>query len=322
MHRDEAPPTPLERRERRPTGTLLFLAALFALPIGTCGGIGATKAAASRKAPIETTVAELVAPGSAIDVGDYVSLDANVRHVATDELPIGRNLVVVARGTSVYAVEGAEGLFVAYGAHELASGDDVHIDGRLCSHDAHIVCSVDDGLKAFLRAEQKRSGRQPRVISVGETPAGNLVEAGIGLGVAGALLLGLLFTVMLILRGRRGPRLSVESVITIRDATEAGRIHERLGPRFRVAHTSPERLVLLTGHPASRAQLVGAVNPESYPQRVEIWLSVDGYRQASARVRVSEIFAQPAGVPAALVPSVTAVLGRTLEGVTRVLQGP
>lgn len=313
--------TALERRERRPTGTIVFMAALFALPIGTCGGIGATKAAASRKTPVATTVAALRGGPDAIGEGTYVSLDARLREIASGELPVGEHLVVEARGTTVYGIEGAPGVYVATGLHELPSERDVRVEGRICSPDSHLVCEVGDtAVRDFLRAEERRTNRAVRAITLGEKPSANIVEACIGLGIAGLLLLVLLAVVALVLRGRRGPRMSVERLVAVRDANDLARVRGLLGPRFRVAHAAPRSLVLLTGQPASRAQLVGAFASDDYPQRVEIELAGAGYREASARVRVTEIFAQPAGPPPQMAASVRAALEATLQRVASALQ--
>jgi hypothetical protein len=176
MAGDEAPPTALERRERRPTGTVLFLTALFALPIGTCGGIGATKARDGVREPVETTAAALSGDG-AIEDGTYVSLDARVRHVATDELPIGDRLVIRAPGTSVYAVEGADLVFTAGPTRAFPPGEAVRLEGRLCPDDAPLTCPIDDYVKWFLRDAEKLAGHEARVVTIGQVPSDNLVEA-------------------------------------------------------------------------------------------------------------------------------------------------
>ncbi len=315
-----APVTALERRERRPTGTIVFMAVLFALPIGTCGGIGATKAAASRKTPVATTVSALGAGSAAIEDGAYVSLDAQLREIASEELPVGDRLVVEAKDTTVYAVEGAPGVYVASGLHALPSGRISRVEGRICSPDAHLACETGDlPVKAFLRAEERRTGRATRAIALGAKPSENVLEACIGLGIAGVLLAALLAFIAFVLRGRRGPRMSVERMVAVRHGGDVTRVHELLGPRFRLAHASSRMLVLLTGVPASRAQLVGAFSPDDYPQRVEIELDGAGYREASARVRVTEIFAQPAGPPAQMAASIRAALEATLKRVTYAL---
>jgi hypothetical protein len=314
----QSPPTPVERRERRPTGTLLFLAALFALPIGTCGGIGASKASDVGRDVAAVDAADL----AAVEDGAYVTFTAPLRHVATDELPLDDRSVAVATGTSVYAVDGAPATYVAAEKGALEAGPSVGVTGRVCSADTQLVCSVaSGGLRLFLRADERRTGRVTNVVIAGATPRENLVEAAIGLGVAGVLMLAFAAVAALILRGRQRPFVFLERVLPVRDGLEPAAIAARLGPAFRPAAMTADALVVLTGAPASRAQLVGAFRPDDYPQRVEIWLGAGagGYRQREARVRVSEIFAQPAGPPPQLMPSVGVALETTFQRVLAAL---
>ena len=314
----QSPATALERRERRPTGTLLFLVALFALPIGTCGGIGASKAASGGREFVAKTVAELPATTD----GTYVTFDATLRHVGTDELPLKDQALVLAPGTSVYSIEGVPSVYVAAVKGTLLPGSRVHVSGRICSPASTIVCSIsNDGVGIFLRDEERRAGRRTKLVTSGATPRDNVVEAAIGICIAGILLLILGAVAALILRGRRKPFIFIERTVSVRDGFDPARVGALLGSTFRPAKIAADALVFLTGVPASRAQLVGAFRPDDFPQRVEICFDRGGgaYRQAQVRVRVSEIFAQPAGPLPQLMPSVNAALDLTLQRVLAAL---
>ena len=341
----QSPPTALEKRERRPTATVLFLAALFALPMGTCGGIGAWKATDIGRPVIPTSAAELAATRD----GAYVSFDAPLRHVATDEIPLDDHTAAVATGTSLYAIEGAPGVYVAAKKGTLAPGAAAagagaagvrfHVEGRVCSGDSHLVCTVDnEGVRIFLRSEDRRAsgitkrgargGRDTsgttKLVTFGAAPSENIGEAVTGLGIAGALGVVLLAVGIVIVRGRRKPFLFVERVVPLRQELDLLRLGHALGPAFRPAHATPDACTFLTGASASRAQAVGAFNAHDYPQRVEIWrdAGAGGYRQAQARVRVSEIFAQPAGPIPQILPSLQATLETTLARVAHALSVP
>lgn len=191
--------------------------------------------------------------------------------------------------------------------------------GRACSDDKHLACSVDEGVRLFLRAEARRTGQRTRVITHGAAPSENVVEAGIGLGIAGSLLLAFLAVAALFARGRRGPRAFVEEIVAARPGLDPRALAHALGPAFRVAEVSPARLVLLTGLPASSAMLRGATRPEDYPKRVELWIEEDAYCRAAARVRVTEIFAHAAGPPPQLAAQIRAALDATLRRVEHVV---
>lgn len=313
-----SPPTALERRERRPTATILFLVALFALPMGTCGGIGTWKAADAGRKVVETPVSRLATSRD----GEYLSFDAELRHVATDELPLGDGSAALARGTSLFAVDGAPGVFVAATKGSLDGGARHRVEGRICSESAELACSVDDGVRLFLRAEERRTKRAVKVVTFGASPRENVWEAAVGLTVAALLGLVLLVVTALIVRGRRKPLLFVERVVPIRHDLDPTRLRVTLGPSFREAQTTSEPLVYLTGATASRAQAGGAVGPDAYPQRVEIWREPGGvgYRQGHARVRVSEIFAQPAGPLPQILPTLQVALETTLQKVASALR--
>jgi hypothetical protein len=112
-------------------------------------------------------------------------------------------------------------------------------------------------------------------------------------------------------------------MVPVREGLDPTRLGDTLGAGFRAARITPQPIVFLTGVPASRAQLVGAFRPDDFPQRVEIWLEPGvGYRQAQARVRISEIFAQPAGPLPQLLPAVNTALEATLRRVLAALDAP
>lgn len=298
---------------------MLFMAALFALPIGTCGGIGASKANDGGRQIVATTPAEL---GLHPD-GLYVSFDAPLRHVGTGKVPLDDRMYIELPGRSIYVLEGNPRVYVVAKENALAAGSRVHVEGRLCSDDSHIVCTTDEALRPFLTEQERHLGKTVRIVTAGEKPSENYVEAGIGLGIAGVLLVLLVGLLVFLARGRKRNFLCVEHVVPMRDGLDPGSLAQRLGFAFRPAQLTPPHLVFLTGHPASRAQLVGAFRPDDFPQRVEIWLESGGssYRQAQARIRVSEIFAQPLGPPAQLKPQVDAALGMTMQRVTAALSG-
>lgn len=306
----QTPPTPLERRERRPTGTILVLAALFALPMGTCGGIGTYKATRAAQEPVATTPAEVAALGD----GTYVTLDAPLVHVATDELPLDERLVAKAPGTTVYAVTGEGALFVSSERRDLAATPRASLRGQVCSGDTTLACTTSTGLGLFLREEEKRLGRPVKVVLEGASSRGEIVEAAIGLGIAGALGLLLIGVVAIILRGRRRPFVFVEHTAPARGPLDAARLATALGPAYRLARASPDRVVFLTGVTAARAQSVGAPGADDLPQRVELAAAGgDAYRvEPLVHVRVSEILAQLAGPMPQALPAVRAALERTL----------
>jgi hypothetical protein len=287
------------------------------VPIATCGGIGTSKARDAGQRPVTATAGEL----ATLRDGTYVVVDATLRHVASDELPVGHGAVALAHGTSVYAVQGTNAVYVAAKKGALAADRPVHFEGRLCSTDAYLACSIDEeGVKIFLLEEGRRVGRAPKLVTRGASPSENVVEAFIGLGIAGVLLLLLGGALAVILRGRRKPFVFVERIVPVREGLEPARVGDLLGMRFRVAQTTPQPMVFLTGVAASRAQLVGAFRPDDFPQRVEIWLEPGvGYRQARARVRVSEIFAQPTGPLPQLLPAVSTALEATMQRVLAAL---
>ena len=316
----QSPPTALEKRERRPTATILFLAALFALPMGTCGGIGTWKATDVGRAVVPTEIGGLAATSD----GAYVSFDAPLRHFATDELPLRDRTVALAPGVSLYTIEGAPEVYVAARKGSLAPGERVHVEGRVCSGDSHLVCNVDDeGVRIFLRSEERRTKGTVKVVSFGAKPSENIVEAIVGLGIAGVLGALLLVVGFVIVRGRRKPLVFVERVVPLRQELDLLRLHEALGAAFRPAQVTPDACTFLTGVSASRAQAVGAFSPHDFPQRVEIWREAGpgGYRQAHARVRISEIFAQPAGPLPQIMPSVHTALETTLVRVVSAMGG-
>jgi hypothetical protein len=296
---------------------VLFLVALFALPMGTCGGIGTWKATDAGRKFVETPVSRLATTRD----GEYLSFDAELRHVATDELPLGDGSAALARGTALFAVDGAPGVFVAATKGSIRSGAPHRIEGRICSESAQLACSVDDGVRIFLRAEERKTKRAVKVVTFGASPRENVWEAAIGLTVSALLGVVLLAVTALIVRGRRKPFIFVERVVPIRQDLDPARLRVALGPSFREAQTTAEPLVFLLGVTASRAQALGAVGPDAYPQRVEIWREPGavGYRQGHARVRVSEIFAQPAGPLPQILPTLQVALETTLQRVASVL---
>lgn len=309
----QSPATALERSERRPTATILFLGLLIALPMGTCGGMGAWKTRDLGRTIVATEITELASTAD----GAYVSFDGTLQHVATDELPLDATTVALARGMSIFALEGAPAVYIAAQKGSLPSGKRIHVAGRVCSADTHFACSVDDkGVRLFLRTEAKRTGRSVKVVTPGATPRDNIFDVAISLGIAGILALVLVVVVAVQLRGRRRPLVFVERVVPLRSALDFMRVREVLGAAFRPAHVTAGACTLLTGVSASRAQLLGAYGPDDIPQRVEIWREGEGsgYRQLHARIRVSEIFAQPVGL-AQVMPSVQTALHWTLERV-------
>lgn len=160
-----------------------------------------------------------------------------------------------------------------------------------------------------------------KAIHLGETPEDTVFEAATGLVIAGFLALVLLAVVIVILRGRRKPLYFVERVVPLRQELDPARLRMMLGPGFREAQITPTSLVYLTGVTASRAQAVGAFSPDAYPQRVEIWRDQGGggYRELHVRVRVSEIFAQPAGPIPQIMPTLMIALETTLQRVIAAL---
>ncbi|MBS2020370.1 MAG: hypothetical protein JST00_46365 [Deltaproteobacteria bacterium] len=315
-----SPPTALERNERRPAATVLFLAALFALPMGTCGGIGTWKATDVGREIAPTSIAALETTRD----GSYVSFDAPLRHFATDELPLRDKSLALARGISLYTIDGAPAVYVAAKKGALSPGERVHVAGRVCSADSSLVCDVDDeGVRMFLRSEERRTKGTIKVVTLGARPSENIAEAAVGLGIAAVLGALLLAVVFVILRGRRKPFVYVERVVPLRHELDLGRLPAALGPAFRQAQLTPEPCTFLTGVKASRAQAVGAFQPSEFPQRVEIWreLGNGAYRELHARVRVSEIFAQPAGPLPQIMPSVQVALETTLARVVAAIGG-
>lgn len=316
----QSPPTALEKRERRPTTSVLFLAALFALPMGTCGGIGAWKATDAGREVVPTAVSQLQPTRD----GTYVSFDAPVRHFATDKIPLGDRTAAVATGWSVYTIGGADDVYVAAKKGTLTPGERVHVEGRVCSSGSRLVCDVDDeGVRLFLRSEDARTSGTTKVVTFGAKPRENIAEAAVGLGIAAMLGTLLVVVAAIIIRGRRKPLVFVERVVPLRQELDLLRLQQVLGPAFRPAQVSPDACTFLTGVSASRAQAVGAFSPQDFPQRVEIWRDpgAGGYREAHARVRISEIFAQPAGPLPHIMPSVHAALEGTLARVVAAMGG-
>ncbi|CAN5922913.1 hypothetical protein BH11MYX4_BH11MYX4_44770 [soil metagenome] len=300
-----SPCTPdLQRKEARPSGALIFLWALFLLPIGTCGGIGTSKLLQAREPVVRVTSPAMLTSERDVKMGAYVEADLDLTLVARDELPLGDGYAAVARGFRAYAVEGAPNV-VVLSSEALASGP---VEGQICEADAHLACSLPrKELDAYVRSLQRARRTPVRVLLAHARPGDTSGEAAIGLGVAGFVLLAALLTSLQLVRlARRAGLVVLSRTLTLRHPPEQvrARIRAQAGPLHRIAHDAPDRMVVLLGKPAGSARLSGAREPDEIPLRVDLELgAADAYRGTSASIHVLELLNRPPAALAKVLPS-------------------
>jgi hypothetical protein len=284
----------LQRKEARPTGTLIFLWVLFLLPIGSCGGIGASKLLAARQPVLHVAAPAKLMSKSDVKLGAYVDTNLDLELVARDEFPTAEGYALVAEGYSAYAVKGVPDLIVL-SSEALASG---RIEGQICEADAKLACELPKKeLDTYVRARQRTQKTPLRVLVAHAKPGDTAGEAWIGLGVAGVvLLLALLSTFQLLRVARRSGPVGLSRTLSLRHTPEQirAKIRAQSGPLCRIAHDAADRLVLLVGKPAGSARLTGAREPQDIPLRVDLELgAADAYRGTPATLRIQELLNRP-----------------------------
>jgi hypothetical protein len=286
---------PLQRKEARPVGVLLFLWALFMFPIASCGGMGAYKLGRSRDAVVAVSnPADL----ETLALGGYVDTTLHLTQIARDSLPAGDRYSYIARGYTAYAVAELPNLVVIAEEPNPQPNGPTQLVGQLCDGDAKLICTVgNEGVAAYARGLARRREVPVRVLLAGAVPHDNLVEASIGLGVAGFVLLCAVFASLLVLyKAKSSGTMAFERTISLRMPPERLRavIRAQTSSVCRIAHDSPERMVLLAGKPASAARLTGATDSRDIPLRIDIEFGgQDAYRHAAATVRVIYLLGGP-----------------------------
>lgn len=319
--------TDLERREAKGGKGAVFLLflALLLPSIGTCGGIGASKAIAAKSSVAGAKLSN-IGDEDVVASGAYVRADVpegSLHLIARDELPIGDNLIVDARGVSVYGIAGERRAVVACADRFCAPLERSHhgiLEGRVCPADAPLGCPLTSGLQTYLRTEA-RQGRAHRVLVVGARPADNVWEAALGLGIAAALVVGLAALMLLVSRRRRAPPITALRQLVARRTRDEVRsaLCAQQGVLFRLAEDGPDRLTFLAGIPANRAAAQGIASAERIPRRVEIAFREQAYRPLEVTITVTDIITNATTIGPALQRIVSEAFELTFQQVAHAL---
>lgn len=315
----------VEKREAR-VGPLyvVALAALFLPSIGTCGGIGAYKAHIASSHVVEASFEDVASENRTPD-GTFVATDAKLHVVSRGHLPYDDASVIDAPGAILFDVASSKTV-VVYCEDSACAGLDarespVRLRGQVCSGDETFLCGIPKPLHLYLQRE-KTLGRQRRVLVAGATPAGNIWEAAVGIGIALALVFAAALSIIFSTRARRSAHLHVERSLAMRGSKEAARaaLEARRNRAWRIAEDAGDQLVFLAGAEASKARLMGVRSTDDVARRVAIRFEEQtAYRAGLVRITVTEILPFRQGVPSRLRPMVLDALQRTLSEVEGLL---
>lgn len=274
-----------QRREARPTAVLFVLAAIFLLPMGACGTVGAWKLHTAFSPIVPLSSVSQLEPGGGMPAGTYVAVDVEA---AQDGCRLGWE-----EGTwTDYSIANAPHVFLA--TRTLIGAGSTHVVGQLCDTDSPFLCEIpNEQTRARMRAIEGRE-HEPRLMLVsGEVPSNALWESAVGLGLAAACLLSFLFAARTLLRAAREPgRAALTRTLTLTGSPDEIRATLRAGagPLRRIAEDSPERICVLLGMPVARVLLVGFHTTERIPLRVDVeFSSAAPYRGGIAKLTVRQL---------------------------------
>ena len=266
-------------------GALLFLFALLALPMGTCGTVGTRKLHSTRASFVEVTAPML----EALPTGTYVDADV-VLDAEDPRTRAGRTI----GGWTVYQVSGAPHVIVF---SEAPLERKAHVVGQVCDEYSPFTCQMPDPQFAWYLRNGSTDPKPMRALVTDTAPTDGRWIAWTELAVAIVSAAGFVFAAASMLRASRQPgRVVASRTLTLARGAEDVRaaIREEASPQIRIAEDAPSRMCMLLGKPAGAARATGVDSPEMVPLRVDVELTaMDVYRGTTATITVRELIATP-----------------------------
>jgi hypothetical protein len=315
----------------RPKGALVTATALapFMLPVlASCSAmsIGFVHAAGQSIGAVETAA---LADRDEVPSDAYVEVEVDATFLAAEELPLSGDVVLLAPGGAVLAIEGAPNVLLhcADDACPPANGLAHHrFRGRVCDAGSTFLfgCRLPDGFPAYLRAEAARRGVEEdvlRVVMVREDPSDLTDDIAIGVGVSSLVALLWLAAALAGARGYAGkPRISESRSwqLPLSPAEARERLLESLGDGARVVKDEGGELVIAQGRGELGARFLGIRDPATVPRRVVVRVTdLGAYQSTQVEASIEEALDWMANLSFGLDTIVAQAVTRTAEQLER-----